>query len=495
MKRKFKSFGVKLWVYFALFAAIIFVALWLLQTVFLQNFFNGMAIKNVKEVAAQIAASQNDADLASLLDNLAYKNSLLIFLTDGQGTIFYSTDEHSHIYKGNRAPHDEDDRNDNPYRAPNEILSWQIGALRNLSLPQDYDIFLQNLSESKDGTVGYQINNDSAYVYGMTLSEKGGDRILYISTSLGAVGATVAILRTQLIWVTGASLLLAFAIAFFIARRFSRPVTVISAQAKHLAEGDFTAGFQKGFCAELDELADTLSQTSSELSKAESFRREFLANISHDLRTPLTMIRGYAEMVRDISWGDDMQRETDLSIIIRETNRLTGLVNEILEYTSLQSKVQTMKYEGVDISVAAQKVLAQFEPLCARNGYNIEAHIEASLTVYGNRRQLSRVLYNLIDNAISHAGEKKTVKVVLKDAGMVVRAEVCDFGNGISKNDLPYIWERYFTLKQQKRNEKGSGLGLAISKEILLAHNANFGVESTEGQGSTFWFELKKVAA
>lgn len=452
-----------------------------------------MIIKNVENVAAHIALHHDDDHLDNILDSLAYENSLLIFLTDRQGNILYSTDEHSYNYGKDRSQNNSISEKINPYRTPGETLNWQIGALRNLNLPQDYDAFLQQLAES-GGIVGYRLGNNSTYVYGMILPSA-EDTVLYISTALGAVGATVGILRMQLIWITTASLLLAFAIAFFIARRFSRPLSAISAQAKSMAEGNFKSRFEKGFCAELDQLSDTLSQTASALAQADCFRRGFLANISHDLRTPLTMIRGYAEMVRDISWDDEEQRETDLSIIIREADRLTGLVNEILEYSVLQSGLQEMEFANFDISAVAQDVITQFAPLCERDGYCMQVQIAPHLSVHGSGRQLARVLYNLIDNAISHDRENRKIQVLLKDKGPVVRFEVCDFGDGIPQDELPYIWDRYFTIKQQKRNKKGSGLGLAISKEILLAHNAEFGVESTEGQSSIFWFELRKPEA
>lgn len=359
-----------------------------------------------------------------------------------------------------------------------------------VELPQDYDSFLQKLAQSSDGTVGYRLENSPAYIYGQLLTTAGGDVVLYISTALEAVGATVSLLRLQLVWITAASLLLALVIAFWIARRFSAPVASLSAQAKRMAEGDFQGGFEKGFCAELDGLADTLNQTAAELARSENFHREFLANVSHDLRTPLTMIRGYAEMVRDISWEDPEQRETDLEVIIRESDRLTGLVNDILEYTALQENRQTMELETVDLSAQAREVIAQFAPLCKKDGYSIEEQIEPGLLVYGNGPQLARVLYNLIDNAVSHAGEKRKVQVTLTCTGTAVRAEVRDWGEGIPQEELPHVWERYFTARQRRRNQKGSGLGLAISKEILLAHHAQFGVESARGEGSNFWFEL-----
>lgn len=488
MKFDTRSLGVKLWAYFALFAAGIFAVLWLCQTVFLQTFYDRMVIRNIQAVAEQIAAQTERADLGEWLDDLAYENSFLIFLTDAQGNVIYSTDEHSGAYRG-EATATEDIR-DNPYHPSNEILSWQIGAGRHLNLPPDFSSFMERLDSSGNRTVGYRLTDGSAYIYGTRLSAASGERILYISTALEAVGATVSILRTQLVWITGAALLFAFGIAFLISRRFTKPVAALDRQARKMAEGGGLDGVERGFCSELDGLADTLHQTAAALNKAEQSRKEFLANISHDLRTPLTMIRGYAEMVRDISWEDGTQRENDLAIIIRETNRLTGLVNDILELTALRSQTQAAQYEEIDLSAVAQDVIRQFAPLCEQRGCAITSKVEPERSVRGEPAQLSRVFYNLIDNAISHVGEQKTVDVLLKRIGQSIRVEVRDHGEGIPPEEIPFVWERYFTSKQRKSKREHSGLGLAISKEILLAHNAKFGVDSTLGQGSCFWFEI-----
>lgn len=487
MKFNTKSLGVKLWAYFALFAAAIFAILWLCQTVFLQTFYDRMVIRNIQAAAEQIAAQRSRADFGDWLDDLAYENSFLIFLTDAQGNVLYSTDEHSGAYRGEAAA---EDTGGNPYHPSNEILSWQIGAGRHLNLPPDFFSFMERLNSSENGTVGYRLTDGSTYIYGTQLSTASGESILYISAALEAVGATVSILRTQLVWITGAALLFAFGIAFLISRRFSKPVAALDRQARKMAEGGGLDGVEKGFCSELDGLADTLHQTAAVLNKAEQSRKEFLANISHDLRTPLTMIRGYAEMVRDISWEDETQRENDLAIIIRETNRLAELVNDILELTALQSQTQAAQYGEVDLSATAQDVIRQFAPLCEQRGCAITSKVEPGQFVRGEPVQLSRVLYNLIDNAISHTGEQKAVDVLLKRIGQRVRVEVRDYGEGIPPEEISFVWERYFTSKQRKSKREHSGLGLAISKEILLAHNAKFGVDSILGQGSCFWFEI-----
>lgn len=487
MKFNTKSLGVKLWTCFALFAATIFAVLWLCQTVFLQTFYDRMVIRNIQAAAEQIAAQRSQEGFGDWLDGLAYENSLLIFLTDTQGNVLYSTDEHSGAYRGEAAV---EDARGNPYHPSDEILNWQIGAGHHLNLPPDFSSFMDRLNSSENGTIGYQLTDGSTYIYGTRLQAANGEQILYISAALEAVGATVSILRTQLVWITGAALLLAFGIALLISRRFAKPVAALDAQARKMAEGGGLDGVEKGFCSELDGLADTLYQTAAALNKAEQSRREFLANISHDLRTPLTMIRGYAEMVRDISWEDETQREDDLGIIIREANRLTELVNDVLELTDLQSQTQTPQYGEVDLGATAQDVIRQFTPLCEQRGCVIKSELEPGQFVQGDTAQLSRVLYNLIDNAISHAGEPQIVHVSLKRVGQTARVEVRDHGEGIPPEEIPYVWERYFTSKQRKSKREHSGLGLAISKEILSAHGAKFGVDSVIGQGSCFWFEV-----
>lgn len=497
MNLKNKSFRLKLWIYFSLFAIIILLSLWILQTVFLQSFYNNMTIKNVKHAAEEIVLQQYSPELENVIDNLTYENSLLIFLTDTQGKILYSSDEHNNLYKKSQNPYSLDDINQNPYHNDTELLNWQIGALRNL--PQDYMSFLAKLSESDEGQIDYQLENGNTYVYGLHIPAvdsvsnllNGKESVLYISTPLEAVSSTIKILRIQLILVTIASLIIGLALAFFLSRKFSEPIMSISSQAKHMADGNYESNFKKGFCTEIDELADTLNKTSIQLKYAENSLKELLANISHDLRTPLTMIKGYAEMIRDISWENQEDRISDLEIIIRETDRLSTLVNDILEYSALQANMKPVEHSNIDISSLTHRVIKQFDLLCKRDGYTIEESIEQGQIIECNQEQIIRVLYNLIDNAIVHCGENHKIKVALKNLNGIVRIEVQDFGIGIPQNELSEIWERYFTSKQRNKNGRTSGLGLAIVKEILTAHKATFGAESHPGQGSTFWFEFK----
>lgn len=187
MKFNTKSLGVKLWAYFALFAAAIFAVLWLCQTVFLQTFYDRMVVRNIQAAAEQISAQMERADFGDWLDDLAYENSLLIFLTDAQGNVLYSTDEHSGAYHGGAAS--AEDAGGNPYHPSDKILNWQIGAGRHLNLPPDFSSFMERLNSSENGTVGYRLTDGSTYIYGTRLGAASGEKILYISAALDVIAS------------------------------------------------------------------------------------------------------------------------------------------------------------------------------------------------------------------------------------------------------------------------------------------------------------------
>lgn len=491
---------MKLWQWFVLFSAAIFLALWLLQTVFLQSFYNGMAIRRVKRAAEEMAAHAADADFYDVIDAAAVTNSLLVFVTDGEGNIRYSADEYKRLYD---AAEPESHRTENPYSSEeteregsgrenpwlsgDTVMNWEKGELRNL--PYSYEDLMEKLKASGGDSAGFVTEDNAAYVTGLRL--EGGD-VLYISMPLGTVGGTAGILRMQLLWVSALSLLLGFCLAWGISKRFGKPIAQIADSARQIARGNYRPELPRGFCAELDELSDTLGETALSLEKAENAQREFLANISHDLRTPLTMIRGYAEMVQEISWEDPQERENDLGVIVREADRLTALVNEILDFSALQADTAAKEYGVIDISRAVREVARQFAPFCEKNGFAVETRIEDGLSAAADEAQIKRVMYNFIDNAVNHTDESKRIRVSLARSGCAVRFEATDYGAGIAEGDIPYIWDRYYTARSRKNKETVSGLGLSIAREILTRHNAKFGVGS--GAGCTFWFELPQAS-
>ncbi len=453
----------------------IFAVLWLLQTVFLESFYDVMQRTHIRRIANEICSADENKEF--IIDSAAAENSILILLTDGDGNILYSADEYSLSY--NKKPYDFAGHGEdkNPYRSDYTYMSYR-------HLPEHYDDFLEKLGDSE--SVCYTIDHDKksdTLIYGQRLSD---GSVLYINTPIGAVGSAVSIIRLQLCAVTALALIIGFLIAIFISKRFSKPISQLSEQSLKMAEGDFNISFKRGFCAETDKLADSLVYAAKRISETDKLRRELLANVSHDLRTPLTMIKGYAELIRDMDGKENTN--DDAEIIIREADRLSLLVNDILYYSKLQSGAVRFDFGKTDISALAEAAAEQFSPICKANSISITKTIEPHKFADADKKRIQQVLYNLISNATAHMKQNGRLHISVFEKSGIIRTEISDNGDGISPEDLPHIWDRYFASKKGGAN----GLGLAIVREILAAHNSDFGVVSEKGKGSTFWFELKK---
>ncbi len=458
-----------------------------------------MTVSNIKKTVNSLAEDSNKGNFQNIVDETAEKNSIFIFITDYSGNILYGVNEYKNLYDGSKNKEEKKYNLNSPHffssnAASSSMMGWEMGAVKKLLSSNTEKI--SQFVNSEAEYMGYSLGNGSSYIYGQKITninlsgeiiEKG---ILYIHTSLDAGNMTTRILQVQLLWVSALSLILASIFSYFISHKFEKPVYNILKQAEKISKGKFPKEFEKGFCTELDELSDTLKEMAFSLEKLEKFRRELLAGISHDLRTPLTMIRGYSEMIREISWNDEERRNQDLTIIIHETDRLTALVNEILEYSSMQSVARNLTMDKADISSIVKNVLRIFETFYAGHGYIIKKTIEPDLWIRGNKKYIERVIQNFMDNAVNHTGNNRKIDIYLRKIENNVRFEVKDYGQGIKEEEIADIWDRYYTSRNMKNNI--SGLGLSIAREILTSHNAHFGVES-DSTGSLFWFELESV--
>ena len=342
---------------------------------------------------------------------------------------------------------------------------------------------------------GYEIEDDNlnnkVLLYGIKLDD---NRYAFVQASLIPVDSTVKILKQQLVIVSVVVCSLSLLVAIFISKRISKPIEEINENAKKLAEGKYDLTFKdKSTIKEINELNSTLNYTSKELAKTENLRRELLSNVSHDLKTPLTMIKAYAEMVRDLTYKDKNKRNQDLNVIINETDRLNLLVNDILDLSKYQSNTIKLEYSEFDINELIENILKQYVIYEEKDGYKINYKSFGKINVIADKRRIEQVLYNLINNALNYTGDDKKIYIRLIDSKEAdrVRVEISDTGKGIDKKDIPLIWDRYYKAdKTYSRIQIGSGIGLSIVKNILKLHNVTYGVESTLNVGTTFYFEL-----
>ena len=285
----------------------------------------------------------------------------------------------------------------------------------------------------------------------------------------------------------------------FFSTKISEPIIRINNSAKSLPQGKFDAKIEKNDFDEIKQLSATLSSASKEIAKSDDLRRELMANISHDLRTPLTMIKAYAEMIRDLSGDNPEKRERHLKVIIDETDRLSSLVTDILDLSKLQAGVTELHMEMFNFSERLSSVTSRFDIIKENQGISIDLEAQDDILLFADKTKIEQVVYNLINNAVIYAGDDNKVIVRLyRTNGGKIRFEVEDHGEGISAENLPYIWDRYYKVSERatthKRAKMGSGIGLSIVKSVLEQHGFAFGAESNLGKGSKFWFEAPEYS-
>lgn len=335
--------------------------------------------------------------------------------------------------------------------------------------------------------------NRSLYAISVTICsvETGEYAIMQIS-GLTPISSMVKTLNSQFLWIGLVFVVMVLLLAEMLSRFITKPFVQMNRAAKELALGNYAVKFSGHGYREINELADTLNYASEELSRSDALQKELISNVSHDLRTPLTMIKGYSEVMRDLP-GENTPE--NVQVIIDETERLTDLVNDMLDLSRIQSGMQKLNFEAFSLTDTVRDTMTRYDKLMQKEGYHITFEATENATVYADRGMILQVIYNLINNAIHYTGEDRRVSVVQYVTEETVRITVCDTGEGIAPDELTMIWDRYYRIDRvHKRAVIGTGLGLSIVKGILEMHHAVYGVDSIPTQGSTFWFELKRVS-
>jgi signal transduction histidine kinase len=266
-------------------------------------------------------------------------------------------------------------------------------------------------------------------------------------------------------------------------------------KAKRFASGDYNVDFHGvDYGSEMVALAETLNFARDEISRADTMQRELIANVSHDFKTPLTMIKAYSSMIIEISGDNPEKRNKHAQVIIDEADRMTSLVEDVLEISKLRSGIDVLKMTEFDLSSYVYEILDRFAFLKEKDGYVFETDVDEDVCIVADEIKIGQVLYNLIGNAVNYTGEDKKVFVALKrSADGTAKFSVTDTGAGISEEDRANIWARYYRSSEvHKRPVKGTGLGLSIVKTVLDKHEFSCGVTSGGG-GSTFYVVFPTV--
>ena len=274
-----------------------------------------------------------------------------------------------------------------------------------------------------------------------------------------------------------------------------RPLEKITDGTRRYAAGDLQYNIPVNSEDEMGRLASSLNYMSDELNNTGEYERNFIANVSHDFRSPLTSIKGYVEAMLDGTIPAD-QQEKYLKIVLSETERLTKLTNGILTLNSMDKKRNYLSITDFDINAVIRDTAATFEGICRPRQISIRLYLtEEKLFVSADLGKIQQVLYNLIDNAIKFSKDNSSIEIESDIRHGKVFVSVRDHGIGIPRDSLNKIWERFYkTDVSRGRERKGNGLGLAIVKEILNQHEQNITVISTEGVGTEFIFSLEPAS-
>ena len=453
---KKNSLKINIWLFLIAFSIFILCFLWFFQIIFLDSYYKSYKTGELDKAASELRKSINLNQ--QKIENIAQKRDICI-----------------EIY------------GDNIYAATVSNKGCMEFGNKNFKVKRDF--INSGLLEQHYNLINERYQNETL-IYALKLDT---DLYAFINASLEPLDSTITILSNQFIITTIVVLILSLIIGYLISRKLSRPITQISNEARKLADGNFNANFKTDInIYEINELADSLNYAKDELSKTESLKRELMANVSHDLKTPLTMIKAYAEMVRDITYNNKEKREENLNTIIAETDRLTLLVNDILDLSATESGNTTLKLEKVDLIELINQVIQRFKILSEKEKYQFIFTHPNSTIIKADYKRIYQVIYNLINNAINYTGEDKKVYINIEENKHKYIVQIKDTGQGIKKEDLKHIWDKYYhSDKKHKRNSYGTGLGLSIVKNILQIHNYKYGVKSTD-KGSTFYFEIPK---
>ncbi len=463
----FNSLTFRVWTYFTLFAIGIFIVLWCMQVIFLQAYYSIMKKSEVNKIASQIISSYNTDGFDNKLSDISFRNLMTILIVDLDGNLIYNSNETNYVFEN---------RSVKPTIIP---LADILKTMTNN--PKSVDTYTIKVDKYKT----------EMYVYAKMIPDT--NYCLILSSSIDPIDATINVLKNQLEYVTIIAIVLSSIISIFMSKKIAKPIVRIEEKAKKLGKGEYDVKFEKSGFTEIDNLVDTLNYTTKELEKSDTLKKELIANVSHDLKTPLTMIKAYSEMIKDLYIDDKEKREKHLDVIIEETDRLSNLVTDMLDLSKLEANQIDLKLEQIDLVDITKKIVNTFKLLKENEEFNIKIESNEKALVLADKGKIEQVIYNLLGNAINYSNENKNILIKIEEIDNKVKYSVIDNGKGISEDELPYIWDRYYKAdKNYQRPKTGSGLGLSITKNILELHNSKYGVESTVGFGTTFWFELNK---
>lgn len=470
--KKLTSLKWEIGKYLIIFCILTASIVFLFQIVLLQPMYEANKIKSIETVGSFVEKFIEDERLDEFVDYMQSQSDTCIMVYQSsssggmQGSIGNRGCMISSITNSERA----------------KFVTKAIGS-------KNHSYLARVTNNSSDfGVDGDQGDNFDTIVYTKIVNAADYSSIIMVSGNITPLNATTETLASQMRYIALFMIVAVAILTLLMYRHIAKPIIGITSNAKQLPQGKYTIDPKTNRYKEAADLNNTLVQAANDIQKADKAKRDLISNVSHDLRTPLTMIGGYGEMMIDLP---EEKTDENIQVIVDETKRLNALVNDLLDMSRLQDGRIVLHKEVFDISALLKTQLQKYDVYRMQEGYTIESELLDTIYVNADKIRIEQVINNFLNNAVNYGGEAKHIIIREIKKENTVRIEVQDFGEGIDPEDLDNIWDRYYKVdKEHVRVANGSGIGLNIVKQLLELHGVPYGVKSSKGKGSTFYFEM-----
>lgn len=335
---------------------------------------------------------------------------------------------------------------------------------------------------------------DASVVVALPLSRPNATVALFLYAPIVGINKTIDALQELLIYSLLLGTVTAALFGYGISRSLTRPIADIAKAARHFAQGDYGSRTTATGQDEIGALGRTFNQMAQAIAHTDQNRRDFLANVTHELKTPIASIQALTETILDGLANQPGQQDRYLNTIVAESERISRLIDDLLDLAQLEAGALSVKPQDFDLAEILQLEQAKFNPQLKEKNLTLQFHLPAKVPVLAaDPDRLLQVFGNLISNAVRHAPPDSTIHITVKDGSNFVTISISNQGSGIPPEELPYIWDRFYRVeKSRDRNQGGTGLGLTITQKLVQAMGGKIDVISTPGQNTTFWFTLPK---
>ncbi|NLB53998.1 MAG: HAMP domain-containing histidine kinase [Syntrophomonadaceae bacterium] len=471
----------KLFIWISLLIAFFVLFSWVLNTNYLERYYLFHKSTQLRNNAQQIETliTNPPEDLYLQMETLEDYENINILILNSSYELIYATLS---------------------YRGPNIRINMVLDRLQDLTETNYVEtITTDPVSNMKLLDISRRLNNGY---------------YLIMSTPLASLEASADIANTFFLYTGLATLLLATLIIFAFSRRFTRPILELNDIAQRMARLDFSKTYPVTTKDELGELGQSINSMSAQLSQSinelqeanarlkedikkerqiDEMRKEFISNVSHELKTPIALIQGYAEGLKVNVVQDEGEKDFYCSVIMDEANKMNKLVKELLDLSQMEAGIFRLEKSPFDLSSLLDRVIAKYKPIFEEKQVKLEVDKAEVIPVNADIIRTEQILTNYINNALNHLNEQKQLKLTVQTREDKVRISLFNSGELIPEDALSKIFTSFYKVNQARtRTDGGTGLGLSVVKAIQGKDNNLYGAENLEG-GVSFWFELDLV--